>query len=476
MVQTTVCTGLFWWIYGRVVESRTGYDQARFYLLSAVLVSAVIPLLEIPVFPGKTVVAAAVPFGAVAEAVPVRTMAGLVVGAFAEHWAECLYVGIFLVFAFRILRQLHFLYRLVGRGRVCRENPEAKDDSVRIVRHPDIDVPFSFFHYIFLPEHISEEQKRTVLLHERSHMRHAHSVDRILLETLRGIMWYNPFVRLIGRKVVEIHEFQADRDVLDSGVELSAYRELLLQQTMGSGKHIVNNLHQSFIKKRFIMMTKFQKSKYALLRIGTVLPVTAVLMLCFSFVEKDAVVVSEPDGQAADTVVTTDKGVFKVKMITDAEGTKIYEMRRAIDNDVETAALEESPTATVQFVRRDTVCVAADSALTKEVHVTAVSSEKGVSVNNKVTFFVQYKKNEQVPGTDSTAVIVRMGAGTEEPLVVIDGKKSNSEIFAKLSPKDIESFSVLKDEAATRTYGEEGKNGVIVVRTKTAKQPSENMK
>ena len=515
MVQTTVCTGLFWWIYGRIIESRTGYDQARFYLLSAVLVSAVIPLLEIPVFPGKTIVVSAMPFGAVAE--PVRAAAP--VAGPSLNWAEYLYAGILLVFVFQILCRLCALYRLVKRGRVARGDSETGDDSVKIVRHPDISVPFSFFHYIFLPEHISEEQKRAVLLHEQSHMRHAHSVDRILLETLQGIMWYNPFVRLIRRKVVEIHEFQADRDVLDSGVELSAYRELLLQQTMGSGKHIVNNLHQSFIKKRFIMMTKFQKSKYALLRIGTAVPATAVLMLCFSFVEKDAVIVSESKGQAVDTTMTTDKGTFNVRISTDSDGEKIYEVRAA-DNNVATVTVEEVETVAVDTVittDRGTfkVKMSMDSKGEKiyemrsayvadtlnvgkskvwivgrnmsepdtskknvasyvkidsvPIITTAVSSAKkdSVLVVGKAMFFKDLGNVKKQPDdTTSVKLFFRAENSEVEPLVIVDDKKAESKIIAELNPENIESFSVLKDSAAIRTYGEEGKNGVLIIRTK----------
>lgn len=50
-------------------------------------------------------------------------------------------------------------------------------------------------------------------------------------------------------------------------------------------------------------------------------------------------------------------------------------------------------------------------------------------------------------------------------LVIIDGEKSK-EGLNMLEPEEIESISVLKKQASTGVYGEEGKNGVIIITTK----------
>jgi len=51
-------------------------------------------------------------------------------------------------------------------------------------------------------------------------------------------------------------------------------------------------------------------------------------------------------------------------------------------------------------------------------------------------------------------------------LIIVDGiEVENAE---DIDPKDIESISVLKDKSATAIYGEKGKNGVVLITTKTA--------
>ena len=67
-----------------------------------------------------------------------------------------------------------------------------------------------------------------------------------------------------------------------------------------------------------------------------------------------------------------------------------------------------------------------------------------------------------------------MKGDLENPLVIIDGKRSTTEEMKALDPKAIDHINVLKDKSATEVYGEEGKNGVIDITTKKAAASSDN--
>ena len=56
--------------------------------------------------------------------------------------------------------------------------------------------------------------------------------------------------------------------------------------------------------------------------------------------------------------------------------------------------------------------------------------------------------------------------GGGDPLYVIDGIPSSKAEFSVLSPSDIESFSILKDAAASAVYGARAGNGIVMVTTK----------
>ena len=70
------------------------------------------------------------------------------------------------------------------------------------------------------------------------------------------------------------------------------------------------------------------------------------------------------------------------------------------------------------------------------------------------------------PGWDQPSIYIRgvqsFGGGTA-PLVLVDNVERD---FSQLNPEEIESFTVLKDAAATVMYGMRGANGVILVTTK----------
>ncbi|AZQ43934.1 M56 family metallopeptidase [Nonlabens ponticola] len=57
--------------------------------------------------------------------------------------------------------------------------------------------------------------------------------------------------------------------------------------------------------------------------------------------------------------------------------------------------------------------------------------------------------------------------GKSKPLFILDGKEAGEEEFRNINPQQIESVSVLKDENAISLYGDKGKNGVIIIVTKT---------
>lgn len=77
--------------------------------------------------------------------------------------------------------------------------------------------------------------------------------------------------------------------------------------------------------------------------------------------------------------------------------------------------------------------------------------------------FIESKGGE--PGALPTISI----RGGGEPLYVIDGIPSSKQEFSVLSPNDIESFTILKDAAATAVYGARAGNGIVMVTTKKGK-------
>ena len=62
-------------------------------------------------------------------------------------------------------------------------------------------------------------------------------------------------------------------------------------------------------------------------------------------------------------------------------------------------------------------------------------------------------------------LFISSGSG-EEPLYILDGKEVSKEVIDEMDTDDIESINVLKGDSAAKKYGEKGKNGVVVIKSK----------
>ncbi len=100
----------------------------------------------------------------------------------------------------------------------------------------------------------------------------------------------------------------------------------------------------------------------------------------------------------------------------------------------------------------------------KPSKVTIASTAPASASSPKEVTVVGYATSKTTPATARLRTKV-----TDNVLYIIDGKEATSEEVNTISPNDIESISVLKDENAVKLYGEKGRNGVIIIKTKTKK-------
>ncbi len=90
-----------------------------------------------------------------------------------------------------------------------------------------------------------------------------------------------------------------------------------------------------------------------------------------------------------------------------------------------------------------------------------------VKVGNKT---IEVKADTAAAASKGIGVFVvdEMKGNLENPLVVIDGKHASMKEMQALDPQTIDHIDVLKDKASIEVFGEEGKNGVILITTKNA--------
>ncbi|MDR2472198.1 MAG: TonB-dependent receptor [Tannerella sp.] len=86
----------------------------------------------------------------------------------------------------------------------------------------------------------------------------------------------------------------------------------------------------------------------------------------------------------------------------------------------------------------------------------------------QIAGMISYQSSGE-PGADNADFFIR-GVTTfgynVDPLILVDNIEIEKTELARIQPDDIESFSIMKDAAATALYGARGANGVILIKTK----------
>ena len=133
-------------------------------------------------------------------------------------------------------------------------------------------------------------------------------------------------------------------------------------------------------------------------------------------------------------------------------------------------ALEEAVAVAFGTQKKESVIGAVTSV--KPAELQAPTSNLTTALAGNVAGIISYQRTGE-PGQDDASFFIRgvttFGYNTN-PLILIDNVELTSTDLARLSPDDIESFSVMKDATATALYGARGANGVILVKTKEGRR------
>ncbi len=198
-------------------------------------------------------------------------------------------LAIFFVQLFRLIREI-------------RGGLHTKDElGNTIVIHGGDFAPFSFLHYIIISASDYEHLRRPILAHEQAHIRLGHTYDLLLLEAVKAVQWFNPFVYLLGRDLKAVHEYEADNAVLSYGIDAKTYQLLLVTKAVGSRLQTVcNNLSHHSLKKRINMMHTHKTNRWLM---GKALILPALMALAVVVWAKPKVEEIIPSNETVSSIV-----------------------------------------------------------------------------------------------------------------------------------------------------------------------------
>ena len=222
-------------------------------------------------------------------------MVGVGAQGAAIGWPTGLYLaGVAAVAALVLISVLRTL-RLI-RGGETREC-----DGYRLTLM-DRDVPsFSWCRHIVMAR-ADYEKYPAILRHELQHIRHAHSLDILLMTGFAAVHWFNPLVWIARTELALLHEYEADEGLIRQGIDATQYQLLLVRKAVGEQRFsMANGFNHAKLKQRIAMMHKKQTPSFIRLAYVGVLPILAIVMFACNPANKK---ISE---EAPDVIpITTD--------------------------------------------------------------------------------------------------------------------------------------------------------------------------
>lgn len=312
IIEVLISSGLFLALYRWLLAGKVRYRICRAYIVGTMLLAAVIPLLDVPMYSPPPVPAAVErALVLVPEAMP---ESGIVPGEGAADEIPAAPAATEAI-VLKILAAAYILisassialivFNTIKIRRLRREAHLTRIEDWTLAESEKIQTPFSFLRTVYMGFNYSSSKRRMILSHEASHVRHRHSYERLALSVLRSILWFNPFLWIAEKDLREVQEWEADRDVLKEGNDLTLYRTAIFKQLFGYNPEISSGLNHSLTKKRFIMMTKTRPGRYATLRLAAALPLITATFLAFGCGIREQTQQTAAPATAAETGITS---------------------------------------------------------------------------------------------------------------------------------------------------------------------------
>lgn len=434
------------WLTGFALVYLVFLRNERFFVLNrAFLLTGIIASIAFPWFSFHYTVV--IPMIPVTETTDIQmTTAGVAAEEplaqkflFYAYWSGILYL------IFRLLKQT---ISVIG---VIRKSGVSSYNNVQLVRTDRYPAPFSFFSFVFVNPSIDDTETNEIVHHEREHIRQRHWIDLLLFEMLCILQWFNPLVWLYGRFIRQNHEYLADEKALQRSENPARYRAALLNQMFGGPViQLANSFNYSLNKKRFTMMKQTISSPIRKLRLLMILPLIAGVFYAFATPEYQFVEQENPES----ALIQSEK-MIKGK-VTDENGSPLKGASVIISG---------KPIGTVTDENGNFMLKVTDDSPIVVSYVGFQTSKMNPDFEKEMSFSL---KTQVVKiGFQEKAVKTATSSGLKDKvLIIIDGKESTKAEMEAIDKGTIESVSVLKDQSATALYGEKGKDGVIVVKTK----------
>ena len=246
------------------LRDKTFHHYNRFYLLGTMVLSLLLPLLKVEYFTIET-----------------DSRILLLLNQFNQNSAQevensfnfwdfgALILGIV---SFFLLAKLTL--GLVKIHQLKKEFPKESIEGITFYNTNLHDAPFSFFRNLFWKKSIliNSDLGKQILKHEMVHIEQKHSFDKLFVQIIQSLFWFNPIFYFIKKEITLIHEYLADKKAVKNADTRAFAQMLLASNFSGNVLPATSPFLSSNLKKRLKMLTQ-KNTKYSYARRILALPI-----------------------------------------------------------------------------------------------------------------------------------------------------------------------------------------------------------
>ena len=419
ILKSAICLACFYLFYRWLLSKETFHRFNRIALLGILLVSLLIPFIEVTVKEQTEVNQTVLTIEQLLMMASLSDTSSVAIYQPEEISLSWIQIGgiIYLVgiffFTCRNLYSLSRMCLLLKSG-----EREKIDKNITMIVHEKDIAPFSWVKYIVISRKDLEENGREILIHECAHIRNRHSWDLLVADICIFFQWFNPGAWLLKQELQNIHEYEADETVIKEGVDAKQYQLLLIKKAVGTRLYsMVNSFNHSKLKKRITMMLKEKSNPWARLKYLYVLPLAAIAVTAFARPE-----VSETVGEISALKVNDLASLVEAK-VTESIAPEVKKRNTVVVQDSVRPASEQ---------------------------------DKNKETTNQLELGHSY-----VLQSAGGSIMISGLRQNAQPLMLINGKEVDANIWKAIDPSKVKQITAIADKGELTKYGARGKDGVF---------------
>lgn len=267
-----LCSGVMFAYYLLFLKDKTFHHYNRFYLLLTVIISLLLPLIKVSYFTIET------------NQNFYLLLSQLNQNQLKNSTDDLTIYSVFyaIIGVVSIILLVILILGLTKIQSIKNKFPNETIEGIKFYQTNLNNAPFSFFRNLFWKQSIQLDSPvgQQILKHEMVHIQQKHSWDKLLMQIVKSVFWFNPVFYFINKEINLIHEYLADNKAVKKS-DTRAFAQMLLESHFsGSVLPVTSPFLSSNLKKRLKMITKNQ-TKYSYARKLFALPILFFMFFAY---------------------------------------------------------------------------------------------------------------------------------------------------------------------------------------------------